>query len=132
MAIKGKNIFLSWLSVILWMALIFYLSSIPGKDIPRISIPHIDKAVHFAEFLVLGFLLIKAILALGCSNINLAKAVILSIIIAFAYAFIGEWHQGFISSRMPDILDLIADFIGISAGIFIYLRRDKIGNSNAF
>jgi len=114
------------------MALIFYLSSIPGKDIPRISIPHIDKAVHFAEFLVLGFLLMKALLALGRGNINLAKAVILSIIIASTYAFIGEWHQGFISGRMPDIFDFIADFIGVSTGIFIYLRRGKIGNSNTF
>ncbi|MFA5142536.1 MAG: VanZ family protein [Candidatus Omnitrophota bacterium] len=108
-----------WAPAILWAAVISGLSSMPGRDIPQIDIPHIDKLVHFAEFLILGFLTLRAVKSPG-SNISLAKAVILSIIIISLYAALDEWHQHFIPGRTTDIVDFIMDITGAIAGMMLH------------
>ncbi len=107
--------------VIVWMGIILTVSSIPGKSIPDIEILNIDKAAHFLEFLVFGFLLVRAF---KCSydNMNLAKAIILSLSIAFLYAVLDELHQQFIPDRMMDFFDLISDWAGSCVGIFLYRK----------
>ena len=51
-----------WCPVIVWMAAIMSVSSLPKNEIPQFSIPHIDKAAHAAEYLILGILAIRAML----------------------------------------------------------------------
>jgi len=111
-----------WLPVILWAAFIFYGSSLPGDEIPKIDVPLADKLYHFAEYLILGFLLMKALINSEI-NIDLAKLTVLSIIIAAVYAASDEWHQFYVSQRTPDIIDLIVDLTGICAGVFLYRKR---------
>ena len=111
-----------WTPVVIWMAAIFALSSIPDEHIPKISIPNIDKLVHFVEFSILGFLLIRAFLNSGL-NISFTKMLILAIIIASLYACSDEWHQHFVHNRTPDIFDLITDFIGVNVGVFLYKKK---------
>lgn len=117
-----KGILIFWAPVLVWMAVIFTFSSIPAKNIPKISIPNIDKLGHFVEFSILGFLLIRALSNSGF-NINFTKTLILAIIIASLYACSDEWHQHFVRDRTPDTFDLITDFIGANAGIFLYKKR---------
>lgn len=119
-----KAAFLYWLPAFLWMAVIFTLSSIPGQDIPKVDVPNIDKVVHFVEYLILGFLLIRALLKSGL-NINLAKITILAIIIATLYAASDEWHQRFISGRTCDAIDFFWDFIGLNIGILLYNLNER-------
>ena len=102
--------------------MIFGLSSIHGSDLPEVGIPNIDKVVHIAEYLVLGFLLIRAISG-SFQNISLAKIIVLAIIIASSYAIFDEWHQQFIQGRVCDFCDFIADFIGANIGILLYKAR---------
>lgn len=111
-----------WLPVVFWMAAIFVLSSIPGKEIPKIEIPHIDKFIHFSEFFILGLLLIRAFLNTDPKR-SLPRLIVLSIIIAFLYAAVDEWHQYFVSDRTPELFDILFDYIGSSAGIFVYNKR---------
>ena len=124
---KAKTALISWAPVFIWMAVIFGLSSIPGKDIPDIGIEGLDKIAHMVEYGILGFLLIRAFLKSrndpAGSNINLAGMIILSIIIASVYGITDEWHQGFVPGRTPDFLDLLADFAGLNIGIFLYRRK---------
>lgn len=105
------------------MGIIFALSSIPGEDIPDVGIPNIDKAVHFAEYLVLGLLTMRAMLN---HNINLAKMTFFAIIISLSYALFDEWRQQFVSGRGPDIFDFLSDFAGLVSGVFLYRRRNRI------
>ncbi len=116
-----------WVPVFIWMLAIFGLSSVPGKDIPRIGPEGLDKIAHAAEYGILGFLLVRAFVMSGASagilNINLAGTIILSIIIAAAYAALDEWHQGFVPGREMDIFDLAADFAGLGIGVFLYKKR---------
>ncbi len=109
-----------WIPVFLWLALMLAVSSLPGKELPEADIPFADKAAHFAEYLVLGLLMFRAV-SLGPKNIVLAKQLILSIIIISAYAAFDEWHQSFIPGRSADVLDFIADAAGAFCGMIIYI-----------
>jgi len=130
-----------WAPVVIWAGVIFFLSSIPGKHIPKVGIPNIDKLVHSFEFFILGLLVIRAFInsyiepsplerspvsvSRKRHNINLAKAIILSIIIASLYGASDEWHQSFVAGRTPDVLDFLVDFIGLNVGIFLYAWRGQ-------
>ena len=108
--------------MVIWAALISYMSSIPGDSLPDLGIVGADKFAHFTEFLVLGMLLTRAILGQG-PKISLSRAVILSIIVSVFYAAIDEGHQALIPGRQVDILDFAIDVAGIVLGTLLYLRR---------
>ena len=118
-----------WRSVLLWMLVIFIVSSAPASYVPKISILHFDKIVHSSEFFILGLLLTRA-LAYSYSEVNLAKLIIFAIIVASFYAAFDEWHQRFIPGRHPDILDFLFDFIGLKIGAILYIaiRRKRAVN----
>jgi len=103
------------------MLTIFILSSMPGKNIPHVSILGFDKVAHIVIYGVLGFFLIRAFL--GATNISLAKSVLLSIIIGTLFSMSDEWHQSFVPGRTMDAVDFFADFIGLSVGVFLCSKR---------
>ena len=105
-----------------WAALISYMSSVPGDNLPDLGVVGADKFTHFIEFLVLGILLARAILGQNL-KISLFWAIALSIIIGVFYAAIDEWHQVFIPGRQVDILDFAANIFGMIVGTLLYLRR---------
>jgi VanZ family protein len=101
------------------MAAIMSVSSLPKNEIPQFSIPHIDKAAHAAEYLILGILAIRAMLGSSFSA-NITAITVCVIIFASAYAVLDEWHQQFVPGRETDLVDFIADFAGINIGVFLY------------
>lgn len=119
-----RFIIIFWAPVLFWMGVIFLGSCIPGKQIPEIGIQYADKLAHIVEYLILGFLIIRAVLNSNPS-LGLTKIVILSIIIALLYGASDEWHQRFVTGRIPDFFDFLADFIGINIGIFLYKKRGE-------
>lgn len=122
------RLFRLWSPVILWMAVIVSLSSFPGAMIPRITIPHADKAVHLAEYYILSLLLLKAF-AGTFPLLGTLKEALICVIIASLFAVFDELHQAGIAGRTAHIADLAADMIGIDLGIIITLyRRHRRGN----
>lgn len=104
----------AWLPAIVWAGAIFHLSSLP--TVPAPSIPGVDKALHFAAYAVLGWLLA---FAADRSRLPLAAAVVLGL----AYGVTDEIHQMYVPGRSPDLLDWIADAAGVAAATFLYARR---------
>lgn len=125
---KARNIKLNisyvryWLPVIAWAAVISYMSSLSGDNLPDMGIVGADKFAHFSEYLVLGMLLTRAIFG-QAPKISLSRALLLSIIISVLYAAVDEWHQTLIPGRQADVLDFAADIAGIILGSMLYLRR---------
>lgn len=111
-----KHLFISWATVLSYLILIFYLSSLsnPVPFEPPLFL-HIDKVYHFIEYLILGFLLLNAFY---CS-IRLKKAVLWSTIFALSYAVSDEVHQYFVPLRDASFLDWLADSFGAWTGIFL-------------
>ncbi len=113
-----------WAPVILWMIIIFTLSSIPGKEIPSVKIPHLDKIVHSIEYFILGFLLIRAF-SNSATGVNRTLLVAFSIFIAAGFAITDELHQSFIPGRVTDIIDFMSDSMGSAVGILIYKKKQN-------
>ena len=113
-----------WIPVVAWMAVIFSLSSIPGKDIPDVKLPNFDKLVHITEYAILGILLIRAF-SNSAANTSLIKLAIISVCISALYAASDEAHQYFVIDRTPDIMDFLADSIGAIIGVYLYHRRKR-------
>ncbi len=123
-----KRLFISWATVLSYLILIFYLSSLsdPVPFEPPVFL-HIDKIYHFIEYLILGFLLLNAFYC----NTRLNKAVLSSAIFALSYAVSDEVHQYFVPLRDASFLDLLADSFGAWTGILfgrVWFKRRNFNN----
>lgn len=87
---------------VLWMAVIFLLSSIPGSSLPG-SFPGADKIVHLAEYTILGFLLGK-------------RGTWIAIPIGIIYGVLDEVHQIYVPYREFSISDILVDGTGVVTG----------------
>ena len=97
----------AWVPVVLWAGLIFGLSSIPslGTGLGTWDLV-LRKCAHFAEYAVLGLLLLRA---LGQEVTAVALGV--------AYAFGDELHQHFVAGRHAAFRDVAVDAAGVVAGV---------------
>jgi len=145
---KPINIILSWLTVLLWMGLIFCLSAQVAEESARLSsgvtqfiihlihgiFPkiHIDinafsymvrKLAHFLCYLVLGLLVLNA---LKSSNVHGYKRILLSAIICILYAASDEIHQLYVPGRGGQIRDVFIDFSGSASGFILERVIHKI------
>lgn len=133
---------ISIILVIVWMSLIFILSSSnsnesneqSGRIVTFISqifnISNIEmlnyvirKIAHITEFFVLGILVMNLI---HCYN----KKTYIAIILCIIYAISDEFHQSLVPGRSPQIYDVLIDTVGSSLGISIYKLLTKIANIN--
>jgi VanZ family protein len=100
------------IAAILWAALIFFLSSIPGSGFP--SHPNaLNVVAHFGEYLVLAVLLT---LVLNTPDRALWKTALIALAIASLYGASDEIHQMFVDGRSSDPLDWVTDTLGALLG----------------
>ncbi len=101
-----------------WMALIFYLSSIPDLQLTGAWAPLnwvLRKLAHISEYAILAML--------WYANVKDAK---IAGILSVAYAMTDEIHQYFVPGRTGSGVDVVIDTIGIVIGLFVatwYARR---------
>ena len=108
---------LRWFAVIAWMALIFYLSSIPAIDIPP-GPQAASVAVHLLEFFVLALLLSWAING-GLKNGLHPSSLISAFIVAVFYGVLDELHQLYVPGRVTDMMDILVDAVGALIGVLV-------------
>lgn len=136
------KVYIRWMLVFGWMAVIFYFSSqegaishkksfsvaifaekaiefITGKDVitsyNRKGFEFlIRKIAHVTEYFILSMLFYKAFFE---SSKNSKKSFILTAFFSTLYAISDEVHQMFVAGRGPSPVDVIID----SVGIFGYL-----------
>lgn len=136
--LKMKKIF--WILSLLWMGVIFYFSSQPGKisdfqsdlaiKILNILIKNVDlrdysriefitrKGAHFTLYFILGILFTISIYILIKSK-KIHRACLLGLLLSVIYSITDEYHQLFISGRSGSIKDVFIDTIGAVSGIVI-------------
>jgi VanZ family protein len=127
-----RPIFKYWITVLLWMIFIFWMStdsfssentsSIIGPILqflfPEITPAAVDmihagirKCSHIIEYFILGALLFRAFR--GDSKENKSwKWAGLSLMVAILYAASDEFHQSFTSTRGASIIDVGIDAVG--------------------
>jgi VanZ family protein len=106
---------LAWLPAVLYMALIWTISSFALTDVSVSSFPLGDKGVHFVEYGVLALLLTHAAFRTWPRHHPLRTAS-LAVLITVLWGFVDEIHQGFVPGRSSEALDLVADTAGAIVG----------------
>ena len=99
--------------LILYMALILTLSSLPAQTLPKTWLLNWDKLIHLIQYFILGVLAMKSL-----KKINF-NSVILVIIFGMLFGSIDEFLQSFISGRFSSVLDVLADTIGTAIGALL-------------
>lgn len=147
---KYKELVISWIAVILWMALIFHLSAQPATQSKEISrgitevvvetvervapnraddidiqrVHHlIRKNAHFFSYLVLGVLVLNSLTRSGSLGV---KDVTFALVICILYAISDEIHQLYVPGRRGELRDVIIDSLGSTVGIGMYLGFSKL------
>ncbi|MBL8122116.1 VanZ family protein [Candidatus Saccharibacteria bacterium] len=118
--------------VLLWMALIFWLSGHDATESSKqsgavlrtlhesgatwLTMHEVRKIAHFLLYMVLGMSLLNLLRAL-----LKRRHVTYAILGAALYAISDEIHQLFITGRSSELRDVLLDTIGASVGVSIYL-----------
>lgn len=112
-----KKLIEYWLPVILWMGLIFFLSSFHKlqSDLPGWQDYVLRKIAHFLEYTILCILFFRGFRQ--TTNVTLAKALIFSVLLTIAYAASDELHQTFVSGRSGKPFDVMIDGLGAFFGL---------------
>lgn len=144
--------FLSWVAVILWMALIFNLSSQVAEQsnklstgITKVIVKTVEKVApqsefdiksfnnilrknaHFFAYLILGILVANA---LRRSGIRGYWSIAIALGICVLYAISDEVHQLFVPGRGGQVKDVIIDSVGASVGLVLYWVVSRLVKKN--
>jgi VanZ family protein len=138
-----------WLPLILWMAVIFSASTklgapantsyffrpimhwlFPGMSEELIEHIHhvVRKTAHFVEYAILGVLVWRAVRfdpAFGSFSVK--RQFRLALLCCMLYASTDEFHQSFVPTRQPAVLDVLLDTCGSGFGLLVIwgLRRRR-------
>ena len=105
-----------WSPLVVYMFVIFYLSSEPDP-LHQLTAHVWDKLLHTTEYAVLGLLFCRALRDMG---LGWAAAIVLALVATSAYGASDEWHQAFVPTRSSDVHDWFADTLGGTAGAVAY------------
>ncbi len=123
---KSKNFVRFQLPLILWAALIFIESSIPGNKFPSTPLGS-DKLVHITIYFIFCWLAFR-MLSNQSSKLLSSLSLYLSAVMTIVYGFSDEFHQLFTPGRSADMYDLAADALGgfhIVIAAFNSMHRGK-------
>lgn len=110
----------TWIALIIWLTVIWTATSIPGRMLPE-GPPGIDRVVHFALYIPLGFLLVLALApSSGGCGCGLASMVV-ALATGAAMAALDEWHQQYIANRTASVGDWHWDLRGMIVGSVVAL-----------
>lgn len=104
-----------WLPVLLYIALIFSVSSVNGKDLPG-GFPNMDKFAHLLEYSLFGLLLGRAI-RFTMTGRGRAAASIATIIVGALVGVADELYQRGVPQRHSDIRDWLTDVFALSVAV---------------
>jgi VanZ family protein len=114
-----------WIPLLVWVVLIFGLSSIPRLSVDCPGLPaFFDKPIHFIEYMILAVLLHRVIGYDSERNRSIVCTAIL--VTGIGIAAIDELYQGFVPGRESSITDVIADAAGVVVGALAALLRQWI------
>ena len=106
---------------VLWMGLIYGLSTLPGSAVPG----HFGSLGHYILYAALGALFLLALPPTSPPW----RAAITAIVLASLYGVTDEFHQSFVPGRVPDVGDWLVDTAGaITAVVVIVLTRRARAN----
>lgn len=123
---RVRAIALAWLPAVLYMALIWAISSLSLPDLSIDRFPFRDKGIHAVEYFVLGFLVAHAALRTWPERPR-ARIAAVALLVTCGWGVLDEIHQAFVPGRSSDLLDVVADLVGALAGTTARLALSALG-----
>lgn len=131
-----------WLPVLLWMVVIFWMSSdaksgehssrivepllrwwMPGISPAGMDQAHflVRKCAHLTEYAILGILVWRALVRPKWRQLRVWrwKPALLAVAISAAYAAGDEFHQSFVPTRGASVGDVMIDSCGAAIGMLL-------------
>ncbi|MFA5029394.1 MAG: VanZ family protein [Patescibacteria group bacterium] len=119
------KIIFTWLLAIIWGGLIFYLSSVSDFSVATGTAKRsnfLSGIIHVLLYIILSFLLIRALLTSGLSR---GRAFLFGFLVASLYGISDEWHQSFVPSREARVTDWLLDVAGAYLTLSCYTYKYK-------
>jgi VanZ family protein len=120
---------LGWSAALAYMAFIFYLSSIPGEQLPLPAFFLSDKIAHFLAYAGLGTLIALRAgltdLAKGNKVIVWTKGGWIGPAVGIGYGLFDEFHQLLTPHRSFDLKDWAVDIAGVLIGFWVARKWDE-------
>ncbi len=115
--------FVAWLLVVLYIGIIFFLSSIPAPSMPGLE--DYDKFYHLVEYALLTFLLLRAMGKTFIFRLSEIAILFYSLLMVVGWGALDELHQWYVPGRDADYHDIMADALGavIAGGIWLIVQR---------
>jgi hypothetical protein len=117
-ATLDARILSAWAPPLLYVALIWWLSS-HALNIPFIlMLPLKDRGVHLLEYAALGLMIARAVqLTWGERGL---RGSMFAVLLSICLGLLDEFHQLFVPGRSADFVDLVADGAGVCIAVGIY------------
>ncbi|MCX5834947.1 MAG: VanZ family protein [Deltaproteobacteria bacterium] len=123
--LHAKRFLLYGLPALLYAGFIFFLSSLSGVPELYPDILGLDWILHFLEYYVLGYLLMR-LFVISPRRLFLAHPALSTVFFGVAYGVSDEFHQAFVSGRDPSAADVFFDVLGVILASRTY-RRVRFG-----
>lgn len=135
---KFKEVYSEWFLLIIWMAVIFLMSTeffsfsktskflfpllqtvFPGVSLKALHSIHVflRKSGHFTEYAILSLLWFRTLQS-GEKQWS-TRSAFLAFFLSACYAATDEFHQSFVPSRGPSLLDVGIDSAGAGFSLFV-------------
>ncbi|MCC6864916.1 MAG: VanZ family protein [Ignavibacteria bacterium] len=108
-----KSFFRYHFWVIAWALIIFIQSSFPAIEIPKVEWISMDKVIHMGVFGLLVMLCYISFINLKHQNTFKSSPLLWSAVLTIIYGASDEIHQYFVPNRSSEVLDWMADILGI-------------------
>lgn len=106
---------------VLWMLLIWLVSSIPSKDLPTVNIWSGDKLAHILVYFIWGLLVSTYMRTRTAAT----KTYLGVFVLMWISAALDEYHQRFIPGRSVSIYDFYANSFGLLSALLTGLYQKK-------
>ena len=112
-----KRLLLGYGPVLLWMGIIFHLSSqpvLPGSTVAWMDF-FFKKIAHITVYGVLFYFVVRAeqLRSPKIQKKPLTRTILFALLWCFTYSILDEYHQSFTPGRHPSMRDIGYDMLGV-------------------
>ena len=107
-----------WLPVLVYIAIIFAVSSIANLT-PPVDFRHADKVAHLIEYTLLGFLFVRAFFGARIFT-SLVACALLAVVFGLLTGLADEVFQAGVPGRVSSAADFRVDSLGVVLGSIAY------------
>jgi VanZ family protein len=118
----------AWVPAVVYVGLIFAVSSIPGSVFCAMHFKIFDKAAHMVEFTGLGLFLMIAFRG-SLPEALKRRAVLFALGAGVLVGFMDELYQLAVPGRSVELLDWVADVIGVVVGSTVAMIHYRARNT---